>query len=82
MKYVADKQCPQCGETMEHGILYCGGRSICWMPFEANYAEDRWKVNRKEWFYINDLALTANGAAEHYPTAYHCSKCKKIIVDY
>ena len=82
MKYVADKQCPQCGEKMKYGILNCKGYPIDWIPIEADYAEDRWKCDLSGYVRLNGLTMTLRGAAERNPTAYHCAKCKKIIVDY
>ena len=82
MKYIADRQCPKCGEKMEHGILNGRGYPIHWIPLEADHVEERWKADLSESVRISGLAMTLNGAAEKYPTAYHCSACRKIVVDY
>ena len=67
---------------MAYGILNGGGRAIGWFPIKPDYAEERWKAEPEGWFRINSLAMTLNGAAEKYPTAFHCAKCRKIMIDY
>ena len=68
-------KCPYCGKEMMNGFLI-SSRDITFT--------DDYNINRS--FRIkkcNDLELSkGSGLSLSHCTAFHCSSCKKIVIDY
>ena len=65
--------CPYCGNEMTKGWVQSARRVI----FTTTKKESAFLINHK-----TDVVLTANNFVAPSCIAYHCSTCKKIVIDY
>lgn len=67
-------KCPYCGEEMVNGFLI-SSRAI---TFTDDNPDRLFRTKKR-----NDLELSkGSGLSVPHCAAYHCSSCKKIIIDY
>ena len=74
-KYHLEKmemECPYCSSKMQPGVI----QSSRWIYFTSK--PNRWFSRVKS----EDTCLSTNNAVIPTCVAYHCPKCKKVIVDY
>jgi hypothetical protein len=69
--------CPYCGSEMESGYLAGGGLGIAYYPFEADPWNLRDSLRCLISFFSGNRIFRFGGNK-----ASHCSKCRKIILDY
>ena len=67
-------KCPYCGGTMADGILQAG-HSIIWTPKSHKIS----LLPRQDGC---DVVLASDPLTSVKAPAYHCDKCRKIIVEY
>lgn len=67
-----DMECPYCNSKMQPGVI----QSSRWIYFTSK--PNRWFSRVKS----EDTCLSTNNAVIPTCVAYHCPKCKKVIVDY
>jgi len=66
--------CPYCKQEMEAGYLSAGGYRVFWTNKMRRFTN--WRLK-------GDVILPTTGQfSDPAPSAWHCSKCQKVIVDY
>ena len=66
-------KCPWCDNEMVKGWMQSSRRVL------FTTIKSEWGLNIKD---KTDIVLTANNFSNPTAIAYHCDKCKKVIVDY
>jgi predicted enzyme related to lactoylglutathione lyase len=76
--------CPECNGIMQKGeVASPQGWKIYWQPEEASNGLNRLKLTSASIKKSGGVVLANSQSSVHGArTAYHCEKCRKVIIEY